>query len=198
MSRDIKQELVKWLDAKLRADKAAKAAIAEGDARTVFRLAAQACNGIREKGGNNRGPLVELLQRTIGTADGEAWCMAFVQSMIGYAEVKTGRASQIIASEHCLTVWNDSPKACRVKECPAPGAIVVWRHGKTTSGHTGVVLGCSGKGAELRTVEGNTEGGRGYGGEIVREGGGVYLNARPWGGVGSMKLVGFLIPFPTL
>ena len=47
------------------------------------RLAAEACVGIREQGGNNKGPLVELMQKTVdGKAQAEAWCMAFVQSML--------------------------------------------------------------------------------------------------------------------
>jgi hypothetical protein len=198
MKRTIEPELVAWLDRKIAANTATGAAamnaIDARDARTLFRIAAGVCVGIRESGGNNRGPLVELLQRTIGEAEGEAWCMAFVQSLLAYAELKTGVLSWVAAGEHCLTVWRETPRAARVKVNPLPGAIAIWRKGKTGSGHTGILVSIAPEKNTMQLIEGNTESGV-AGGEVVRDGGGVYLTRRAIRSAGTMQLLGHLIPF---
>ena len=169
-------------------------AVRRGDARMVFRLAAECCVGIREIGSNNGGPLVELMQQTIGSADHEPWCMSAVQTWLAYAERVTGVKSPIIAGEHCLTVWSDSPKEQRVRTVPGPGAIIIWRHGNTSSGHTGVTCEQPSVSRIFSAVEANTESGN-SGGKIERDGGGVYYTKRSLDGAGSMHIVGFLKPF---
>lgn len=191
--RTIENEMVEWLDKKLELNGLAQDAIEKRDARLVFGLAMDACVGVREKGGNNRGPMVELIQKTVGAADREPWCMSLVQTCIAYAEKKTGAKSLIHPSEHCLTVWNETPKSCRVKKVPAPNAIVIWRHGTSSSGHTGKMREWLGK--SMKTVEGNSESGVTPTGAVVADGGGVYSNIRNVAGTGKMKVVGFLIPF---
>lgn len=193
LMRQIEKKMVDFLDKKLASNGLAQEAIEEKDARTVFRLAMEACVGIREAGGNNKGPMVQLIQETIGGAVQEAWCMSLVQTCLAYAEEKTGVKSPVAAGEHCLTVWAQTPKSLRVKSFPLPGAIIIWQHGKTTNGHTGVLIGTDGK--TMKTCEGNTEGGLDSKGSVVREGGGVYANTRGFTGNGSMKVVGFLKPF---
>lgn len=191
--RHIEPKLVEFLDEKLAQNGLAQQALANKDARTLFRLAAEACVGIREQGGNNKGPLVELMQKTVdGKAQAEAWCMAFVQSMLAYAELKTGVKSPIPASEHCQTVFLRSEVASRVKISPLPGAIVVWQHGASSNGHTGIVLGCDDK--VFHAVEGNTEAGM-LNGHVERDGGGVYYTVRDRMRSGDMKVMGFLKPF---
>src|SRR5574343_9032 len=101
--RRIEPTMVKWLDSKLAGNGLAQDAIARKDARLLFRLAMESCVGIREKGGNNSGPMVELIQETIDGADKDPWCMSLVQTCIAYAEKRTGKSSPIFASEHCLT-----------------------------------------------------------------------------------------------
>lgn len=184
--------MIDFIDKKLEHNGAAQDAIARKDARAVFVYALEACVGIREQGGNNHGPMVELIQETIGGAGGEAWCMALQQTGLAYAEVKTGIKSPIAASEHCLTTWRNTPVEQRVKIRPAKGAIIIWQHGKSENGHTGAVLECDGK--EMSAVEGNTESGL-VGGVVQRDGGGVYLTKRSMKGNGDMKVVGFLKPF---
>jgi hypothetical protein len=192
--RDIKPAMIKFLDGKLSKNGMAQEAIAQGDARTLFRLAAEACVGIREEGGNNKGPMVKLIQETIGRAQAEAWCMSFVQTCIAYAELKTGKKSPLFASEHCMTVWNKTPKLARVKIFPLTGAVIIWQHGKGPAGHTGVFLE-SHKTGQMLTVEGNTESGLRSDGSLERDGGGVYKCSRSMKANGSMKVVGFLKPF---
>ena len=192
-SRVLEKKMEQWIDAKLAGNGLAQAAIKSKDARTVFRLANEACVGIREKGANNSGPMVELVQETVGDAEGEPWCMSLQMTCLAYAERKTGIKSPIIASEHCLTVWQETPKSQRVKAIPAPGAIIIWRHGNTSNGHTGCMIEWQDK--KMRTIEGNSESGVTPSGGIERDGGGCYLNLRSTSGTGSMKVVGFLKPF---
>jgi hypothetical protein len=191
--RNIKPAMIAFLDKKLNENGAAIEACKRGDARTLMLQAAMACEGIREEGGNNRGPLVQLIQSTIGSANREAWCMSFVQTMIAYAEVKTGVKSPLVASEHCMTTWNKSPKSSRVKIAPLPGAVIIWQHGKGPAGHTGLVIGADEK--IMWTIEGNTEAGLNAKGEVEREGGGCYRNKRNLSGNGKMRVVGFIKPF---
>lgn len=190
--------MVLFLDKKLEGNGLAEQAIKDKNPRQLMIEAAKACVGIREKTNNNDGPMVELIQETIGLAGNEAWCMSFVQTMIAYAEFKTKVESPIHPSEHCLTVWGKTPKKQRVKTHPLPGAIAIWQHGKSSNGHTGVVLGADNK--VFSAVEGNTTSGK-AGDKIVRDGGGVYFTERSMQKFPEvtqktgMILVGFLKPF---
>jgi hypothetical protein len=71
--------------------------------------------------------------------------------------------------------------------------VVIWRHGESTNGHTGIFLEADGD--QMLTIEGNTEKGLDTKGNLVREGGGVYLCRRSMKKNGDMKVVGFLKPF---
>lgn len=193
-ARNIETKMVAWIDKKLAGNGSAQHAIEMGDARSVFIHAVEACVGIREEGGNNKGPMVKLIQETLGGADSEAWCMAFMQTCIAYAEVKTGIVSPIYPSEHCLTTWGSTPKKQRVKTFPAQGAIIIWRHGSGPAGHTGM-FSESTDGKTMHAIEGNTEGGLSPTGAVERDGGGVYFTSRSMKGTGNMKVVGFLKPF---
>jgi hypothetical protein len=193
--RQIELKMVEFLDKKLALNGAAQDAILKKDARSLFVYAAEACVGIREEGGNNRGPMVKLIQETLGGADNEAWCMSFVQTCIAYAEHKTGINSPLYPSEHCLTVWAKTPKTSRVKIFPARGAVIIWQHGTSQSGHTGLFISAPEGQKIMRTVEGNSESGLDSKGNVERDGGGVYIGSRSMVKNGSMKVVGFLKPF---
>lgn len=145
--------------------------------------------GVKERGANS-GPEVERFQRSVdGVAQGEPWCMAFVQYCISQVEWRDRVDSPVFKSEHCLTVWNRSPEVLRMKH-PAPGAIVIWQHGSSSRGHTGIVSRVIDTNW-FETIEGNTSGRPG----IDREGDGVFEKARTVGGAGDMRVVGFLRPF---
>ena len=195
--KKIEPKMVEFLDGKLAGNGLAQLAIANKDARTLFRLAAQACVGIREEGGNNEGPLVELIQETIGGHSKEAWCMAFVQTCLAYAELKTGITSPVYVSEGCAQVWSGTDKKQRVKLIPAAGAIVIWgkydKKGKYLGGHTGIVDHVDGQ--YFYPFEGNTTSGITGKEEVVRDGGGVYYTKRRFAGQGNMKVRGFIKPF---
>lgn len=180
--------MVNWLEAKLSTNGLAQYAIDTKDARLLFGLAAEACVGIREQGGNNRGPMVELIQETIGRAEGESWCMAFVQTCLAYAELKTGIQSPIVATEGCMDCWDRTPQSQRVKTSPLKYAIVIWNYEGTYKGHTGLITEVTLE-SYMRTVEGNT------GSDGSRDGDGVYYKKRDWIRSGPLKRVGFLKPF---
>lgn len=193
ISRKINPDLEAYLDQKLMGLGASADAIKKKDARLVMQYAALACIGIRETAGPNRGKLIQLFTDTVGRPDVIPWCMAFVQSMVAYAEEKTGLVSPILATEHCMTCWRETPRDQRVRFFPAAGAIVIWRHAGSDSGHTGLFL--EGDNRSFHAVEGNTGGGIDSNDEVVREGDGVYRTTRPMSKVGDMELIGFLKPF---
>lgn len=193
MGRELRPEMIEFFNQKLVGNGLYQDAFLKKDARTIMRLAAQVCVGIREQGGNNRGPMVSLIQDTVGGPDHVAWCMSFVQTCIGYAELKTGAKSGVAVGEHCLTVWRQTPEGQRVKFTPLAGAIVIWRHGSSDAGHTGIVESCDE--TSFFAYEGNTESGLNPNGKVERDGGGVYHTHRARSGNGDMKVVGFLKPF---
>ena len=186
--RELEADLLEWFDDKLAKNGLAQEAIATKNARLLFGLAAESCVGIRETGGNNNGPMVRLLQKTIGGAVKEPWCMSFVQSCLAYAEAKTGEKSPVIASEHCQTVWTETPRSQRVKTAPLKYAIVIWAYEGTSSGHTGVVVE-SFYPKKFHSVEGNT------GDDGGRDGDCVTYKKRDWVRSGKLRVLGFLKPF---
>lgn len=192
MKRQLHPDMAAWLDSQVK-DTAHRALIAN-DPREIFRWAMIACVGIREKGGNNRGRMVELIQDTLGTADGEPWCMSLVQTCLAFAELRSGKLSPVAASEHVLSVWRDTPQTSRVQALPAPGAIIIWRHGTGPAGHTGCTIN-EVRFGEFDAVEGNTESGLTTAGHVERDGGGVYQTRRRMTGAGDMVIVGYLKPF---
>lgn len=140
--------------------------------------------------GANKGHQVELFQRCVdGKAQGEPWCMAFVQFCLNAVESELGHRSNLYSSEHCLTVWEKTPQELRSK-VPLVGSVVLWRKKGTTQGHTGVVTEVLTPGS-FRTAEGNTNDGSG----INRDGDGVYARVRTGLGTGDFEVLGFLDPF---
>jgi hypothetical protein len=188
MDRQIEPELLNWFDEKLKNNGLAQHAMKEKNARLLFGLAAEACVGIVEVGGNNNGPLVRLIQKTIGEASREPWCASFVQSCLAYAEQKTGQQSPVFATEHVQTMWNKTPQVARVKTFPLKYAIVCWRYEGTSNGHTGIVNE-NNRQSKMYTIEGNTND------DGAREGHGVFYKKRDWIRNGSLVKLGFLKPF---
>lgn len=199
--RSITTKNILFIDAALRMNGLAQDHIKNKNPRGLLMEAAKCCVGQKEKTGKNDGEFVEEVQKTVdGRSNGEAWCMAFVQTMIAYVEFKIGIASPLLATEHCLTLWGDTkgkhPEQL-VKFSPLAGAIAIWQHGETSNGHTGLVLSCDEK--EFNAVEGNASG---YlvpvtsdQSKVNREGNGVFYTHRNRIGADDMKLLGFIKPF---
>lgn len=192
--RSISTDLFSIIDKKLASNGAAQAAIKDQDARSLLCYAAETLVGVREKGGNNRGKEVELIQRSSGGRPGDAWCMWYVQALIAYVEKKLNIKSKIYHSGSCASVWEKTPKDQRAKIFPLAGAVVIWKNKKTGMGHTGIFIESTDKKTML-TSEGNSTEGLNSRGEVERDGGGVYLCKRSMKGHGNMEVRGFLIPF---
>ena len=146
--------------------------------------------GVKEATNHNDGKEVEMFQKAVdGKAQGESWCMAFVQFCLQRVETSQQTRTNMYSSEHCLTVWNKTGTGMH-RTAPEPGFVVIWRHGATTQGHTGIVTEVLANG-EFTTIEGNTGNGKG----VIRDGDGVYNRTRSVTGAGEMKVVGFIDPF---
>lgn len=145
--------------------------------------------GVKDSGGDNKGPEVEMFQKAVdGKASQEAWCMAFAQYLLKQVETENQEPSGIFCSEHCMTVWDKTPDDRKLKK-PEVGCLVVWNFVGTSNGHTGIVTRIAGD--RIDTIEGNTGDGKG----VVREGDGVYARNRSVTGDSKMKVMGFLKPF---
>lgn len=213
--RKIKPALVKIIDNKLENNSSAQQTLKDKDARSLLVCAAEACIGEHEVGGDNKGAFVELCQCTVNDiAEGERWCMAFVESMIAYVETKLGIFSPIYSKENCLKVWENTPDTQIVQNYPLIGDIIIWRHTKAKnakkiknpsgtgkreyrfsgSGHTGFVLeyDCNETVKKMTTIEGNIKK------NSYSNSDGVYMKERnkvKEGKNSDLEVVGFLIPF---
>lgn len=179
--RHVKPELVKIIDGKI--------SNPSSDPTTLLRQALASLVGTHEEGGNNRGQLVELFQGSIGTPVKQAWCMDFLQAVVGYVEQKLGVTCDLLATEgtQALADW----AAAQGKLIPHPfvDSMVVWKHTApgSTGGHVGYVMGVAR--SDMTTVEGNTSA---ESHEIVREGDVVAMKSRPLSSSPNMIIRGFV------
>lgn len=121
--------------------------------------------------------------------------MSFIQFCVRHVDYLCEAAwpswakCQLPSSEHCLSVWRNAPLENRT-QTPEPGCIIIWQHGETEQGHTGIVERVFSNG-KLGVIEGNTNAD-----EVVnREGDGVYRKVRDTNAAGPMKVVGYLLPW---
>jgi len=135
----------------------------------------------------NKGTLVELIQKTVdGKASGEPYCCAFIQTIIAFTEKALNMYSPVKASEHVLTMWNETSPHLKTTRYPLPGYIAVWQHGNTSSGHAGIVLRVTD--TYFKTIEANS-----FGPDGKTQG--IFTHERLFNDSGSMKLLGFVSPF---
>lgn len=171
-------------------------------ARKQIALVAEASRwiGVRERG-RNAGPEVEAFQRAVdGKANGEPWCLAFVQFCLAKVDAREpGPGSWLYPTEHCLACWNQTTPKARVigADKVRAGDIVIWQlhaDGKPTAqGHAGIVTRSVRLGV-IETIEGNTTGG----GAVNGEGDGVYRRLRELGAPGALRFKGVLRPWGVL
>lgn len=161
-------------------DQSYQNAIANKKPTIVMVKSALACIGRRELTGNNDGLFVELLQMTVnGVAENEAYCIGGGMTMIASGQEETGVISRIHNTEHCMTCWRNTPTKMRVQRSQLrPGDCAIWNHLGTDNGHFGIVVAIYADYMVL--VEFNTTYGTNKG-QIVREGGGVYLTPPSYG-----------------
>ncbi len=188
--RKITDKMFMFIDKKLALNGAAQLAVTNKDARSLLVFAAEACVGVKEEGGNNKGVYIVEIQKTVdGQAGSEPYCMAAVQTWIAYVEKKLGVVSHLPASEHCMTTWRKTSAAKKVKTIPARGAIIIWKNGNTDAGHTGLVMDYQCGFKKMLTLEANT------GSENMRDGDGIYIKQRSKIKDGRIVIQGYIIPF---
>lgn len=161
----------------------------QADPNDVLVHEAQNWVGTKEVG-DNSGPEVERFQKAVNAhPNKEAWCADFVIFCVQQVEQKLGVKSKIYRSERAQDLFFKSPVTMRRMD-PAPGNVIIWRHGTSTLGHAGIIEALNVDGT-LTTIEGNTGDGSG----VVREGDGVYRRTRSRVGSPTMKVVGFIKVF---
>lgn len=139
--------------------------------------------GIREHGGANKGNEVEMFQKAVdGKAQGEPWCLAFVQFVVGQVCKNYDILNPLVRTEHCQTLYNRTDKRYLRKD-PERGFIFILKSKTSSSGHTGF---CLNRGSAFETVEGNTNA------SGSREGDGVYVKTRVVAGTPTMDMRGFI------
>jgi hypothetical protein len=159
--------------------------------------------GVSEVGGQNKGQLVEMFQKSADDkASKEPWCLAFVLFCVKYVDLIANEVMQastfghkLFVTEHCMTMWNESPRECRLDQ-PEVGALIFWQYWKdekpTASGHVGIIKKILDE-DHILTVEGNTSA---PSDEVVREGDGVFVKRRRIkANNGTMRVKGFLSPW---
>lgn len=148
---------------------------------------------VREQG-YNKGKEVEMFQKAVdGKAQGESWCMAFVQFCVLQVAKQLDLSEENLRktfypTEHCLTLWNKTQAKYKSQLC-STGMIAIWQHGDTTSGHTGFTIDkpfYEASGEYFKTIEGNTNKAG------SREGDGVYNKTRSLKSSETFKLRGFI------
>jgi len=147
---------------------------------------AEAMVGIQEEGGNNAGKLVASIQKTIGTAEREPWCMSTVQTAVAIVEKWKRVKCNLPVSEHCQTVYNEASKKGYAVTDPRVCDVCIWIKKGTSNGHTGIIV-VDGD-STLTTVEGNT----GPSSGVDRDGDGVFKKNRDIKGYGNMQMRGFI------
>jgi len=146
--------------------------------------------GVKESGGDNRGEWVDKFEKSIGgKAEGQSWCLAFVQFCANEVAKQLGCTNKLFATEHCLTVWNKTDPKQRLP-LPQVGCLIIWQFGNTAEGHVGTVVEVL-PNNQVKTIEGNTSDGKG----INRNGDGVYERVRSTKGSESFHVKGFLKVF---
>jgi hypothetical protein len=111
--------------------------------------------GVREIGGNNRGPDVNAYLANVNLPPGEPWCCAFAVMGIQEGAGKLGVPCTIPVTGACLHLWSRSVNNA-IGGMPLPGDIYVLQHSAST-GHVGFVETVSADGFDVETeISGNT------------------------------------------
>jgi hypothetical protein len=155
--------------------------------RPIMSCVAKAFADTTEDTNSNDGDLIKMMQKTVdGNASGEAYCMAFVQTVIAYVESSLSMRSPLISTEGVLALWNSPSTAPYKNKSPLPGYIAIWQHGQSSNGHSGIVIRVTD--SYFKCIEANSHGPDG----ITQ---GIFVHDRLFSGDGNMRLLGFLSPF---
>jgi hypothetical protein len=124
--------------------------------------------GIREIGGNNRGPEIERWLANVGRPPGDPWCMAFAWSVVDEACRRIELPNPIPPCASVVRMWESLPDGCKLAE-PVVGCWAFHRDADNPRlGHVGFIDALERGGTGTFSIEGNSNG------EGSRTGGGVW------------------------
>lgn len=149
--------------------------------------------GTREATNRNDGVQVEKYLASVGLGVGNPYCAAIQYYCFSEAARKLNIAQSeipIIKTGSSQKLYDWAEKVGKKSSInPKPNDIIVWRDGKSYSGHVARVMAV-GRGGWVTTIEGNTTSGE-KGNQ--REGGGVYEKQRNlFHPLGRMKVRGLI------
>lgn len=155
--------------------------------RPAITHAASPWVGVKELNNDNRGEYIDLLGLTVDRKHkGEAYCLAWVQTIIAFVELELGLVSPLKSTEGCLDLWNSSGPHLKTTRYPLPGYVAIFQHGNSPAGHAEIVIKVSD--AYFKTIGANTVGPDGFTQ-------GIHIHERLFNDRGSMRLLGFISPF---
>ncbi len=187
MKRKLDPEILRAMEASVKGIADFELAVANKLWRPAVTLAATPWEGVKELSNSNDGEYISLTGLTVDRKHtGEAYCLAWVQTILAFVEYKLGIESALKATEGCLDLWNSTPPAMKTTRYPLPGYIAIWQHGQTPAGHAGIVI--SVKDAYFKTIEANS-----YGPDGKTQG--IFYQERLFNDSSNMKLKGFISPF---
>lgn len=114
---------------------------------------AQGQLGVKEQGGNNRGPEVDQYLAAVGLDPGYPWCCAFLFWCFREAAKRLSLVNPLPRTASALRLWTLTEPICRDSN-PKPGYIYVLQHSPTT-GHVGIIESVAADGTIVE-VSGNT------------------------------------------
>lgn len=120
--------------------------------------------GIKEVGGNNRGPEVERIIVSSGGKPGQAWC--------AYTQVFIHKKCRLSYANGMALSWFIKPRIIHKNQYLTGDVFSVYNSGLRRIGHIGLIEQVLPSGKFIVTIEGNTSGGG------SREGDGVYRLTR--------------------
>ena len=187
MKRQLDPELLQAMEASVKGSADFELAVTNKLWRPAITHAAAPWEGVKELSNKNDGPFVDLTGLTVDRKHkGEAYCMAWVQTVLAFVEYKLGIESALKATEGCLDLWNSTPPAMKTTRYPLPGYIAIWQHGDSPAGHAGVVFKVFDN--YFKCLEANS-----FGPDGITQG--IYMHERLFNDGGPMKLLGFISPY---
>jgi hypothetical protein len=146
--------------------------------------------GVREVGGDNRGPKIEEYQRSTGNRRGDSWCCSYIYWLAMTTADKLDIANPMPArTGHCQTMLNAAKeKGLLINPTEArPGDIGVHLYKSTGVSPGHIFLIKESETGYWDTNEGNTNGSGSSNGDVVRQGLRKYSYVSP-GGVFRLKV----------
>lgn len=187
MKRQLDPELLQAMEASVKGSADFELAVANKLWRPAITHAAAPWEGVKELSNKNDGPFVDLTGLTVDRKHkGEAYCMAWCQTILAFVEYKLQIESQLKATEGCLDLWNSTPPAMKTTRYPLPGYFAIFQHGTSPAGHAEIVLKVSDY--YFKTIGANTWSPDG-------KSQGIFTHERLFHDGGNMRLLGFLSPF---